>query len=843
MKKLLALFAAVVALCLLCTCAIAEEAPVEEIEEFDLSVFNAETAGDVVSESDPDKTTVKDDETITPVDTTDSDGKPHTDKVPDNVSVVEVHKGEKIDFATMTDGVDYITIHEADCGKNVLGIYWFPCQEGITDNAGNVVWHEYVVAPVHKWASENHETNADWGIVITEPTCTEPGLRRDYCLLCGKTRKEAGYEDKDEKIDPLGHSYENINDMRVAISWTDPSCKWTDAAKKKHTDGTIEFTCVICGQKSGKKVTIPYDEVVDLIEIKPGQNKPDPMDAYVDDTATTTKDASKDIIPEKALLQVVDAKMAASDFTWTEADREAYIKAHKGWSEHKWDSWVTSDKPGSAATCCNEGTQVRWCTHCGIKVERKIPALTANYKMDKSLTKVIDCYHEVQVFVCQNCKGKCDKHPNKIVIRRVVAHEKDERVAAMIDAAIADPTVTEYTYNGRQVYQAPTCEEAGWVIYLCKHEAEDPHEFKLDTLPEQFVNKDNLKKDGEVFYDGKAANPTYWEIFKGTDAQMNAVIGEKWSYHFDEITVDKIDEVLVSSVPGLKAYTEAKYKEAVTNDKTARTKHAYDINTTVKKTTPKEYYIDEVTPANSYFGESIKALGHKWSNWYLRYDIDNNEEGNKTGYWTRVCERCGKTEEMIASENPACKDSHKWVLVSSKKATCTEDGETVYRCSVCGTPKTETSKATGHTIVVDAAVEATTEHPGLTEGKHCSVCGEVLVKQEVIDKIVPNKYNLDLDDVKKESATSGEGKVTKTEGNQPTGDLYARITWVYDLSDGSSYAFCWSTKVEEDGSFDMTSANCPAGATLKDVQVALVTVPKSHQIAGYGEFALDFAKK
>lgn len=37
-----------------------------------------------------------------------------------------------------------------------------------------------------------------------------------------------------------------------------------------------------------------------------------------------------------------------------------------------------------------------------------------------------------------------------------------------------------------------------------------------------------------------------------------------------------------------------------------------------------------------------------------------------------------------------------------------------------------------HTIVVDRAVAATCTQTGLTEGKHCSVCGEVLVKQEVI---------------------------------------------------------------------------------------------------------------
>ena len=40
--------------------------------------------------------------------------------------------------------------------------------------------------------------------------------------------------------------------------------------------------------------------------------------------------------------------------------------------------------------------------------------------------------------------------------------------------------------------------------------------------------------------------------------------------------------------------------------------------------------------------------------------------------------------------------------------------------------------ANGHTVVVDAAVEPTYNKTGLTEGSHCSVCGTVLKKQEVI---------------------------------------------------------------------------------------------------------------
>ena len=46
--------------------------------------------------------------------------------------------------------------------------------------------------------------------------------------------------------------------------------------------------------------------------------------------------------------------------------------------------------------------------------------------------------------------------------------------------------------------------------------------------------------------------------------------------------------------------------------------------------------------------------------------------------------------------------------------------------------KQEVVPAAAHTVVIDEAVSATCTRDGLTEGKHCSVCGTVLTAQEEV---------------------------------------------------------------------------------------------------------------
>ena len=73
--------------------------------------------------------------------------------------------------------------------------------------------------------------------------------------------------------------------------------------------------------------------------------------------------------------------------------------------------------------------------------------------------------------------------------------------------------------------------------------------------------------------------------------------------------------------------------------------------------------------------------------------------------------------------------------IGSTAATCTSPGTETYRCGSCGETKIfelPDSPALGHSEVTDEAVAATCTAAGLTEGSHCSRCGEVFEAQETI---------------------------------------------------------------------------------------------------------------
>lgn len=136
-------------------------------------------------------------------------------------------------------------------------------------------------------------------------------------------------------------------------------------------------------------------------------------------------------------------------------------------------------------------------------------------------------------------------------------------------------------------------------------------------------------------------------------------------------------------------------------------------------------------------------------NWQSKYTIDKEPTCTENGGQSIHCDVCNAINQDRVRVIKAT--GHKWsaweVTKEARKATCTEDGnKEYYVCSSCKklfadadigkeiNKEDTVVKATGHKVVKDSAVPATTTTTGLSEGSHCSVCGQIIVAQKVIPK-------------------------------------------------------------------------------------------------------------
>ena len=129
---------------------------------------------------------------------------------------------------------------------------------------------------------------------------------------------------------------------------------------------------------------------------------------------------------------------------------------------------------------------------------------------------------------------------------------------------------------------------------------------------------------------------------------------------------------------------------------------------------------------------------------YVDSDCETEGSYNLVVYCS-VCSAKISSEAKVVEKKPHTPSG--WI--TDKEATCKEEGAKHKECTECGEAvETGTMEKTeDHTPVTDERVEPTDTEDGLTEGSHCSLCGKVLVPQNVISA------KLQGADIKSESMT------------------------------------------------------------------------------------------
>ena len=154
--------------------------------------------------------------------------------------------------------------------------------------------------------------------------------------------------------------------------------------------------------------------------------------------------------------------------------------------------------------------------------------------------------------------------------------------------------------------------------------------------------------------------------------------------------------------------------------------------------------VEKTASANVNYAET-KIVPAKTPHTYGAYSQITQD--GKNGH-IRTCSECGYKDWALC-------DDH-YVKKSSTPATCTQDEQIVYECSVCHRIKTEVGeKKKGHDYeVVSPKVDATCETPGKTEVKKCKNCGDTIGG----DVIPALKHNYLLETGKQEATCTADGK-------------------------------------------------------------------------------------
>ena len=428
-----------------------------------------------------------------------------------------------------------------------------------------------------------------------------------------------------------------------------------------------------------------------------------------------------------------------------------------------------------AATCETAGkTEGSHCSVCNtvIKAQTTVAALGHNWDSGK-VTKAATCTATgTKTYTCSRCK----KTRTETIAATGHKEVKDAAVAATCETTgktegshcsvcntviKAQTTVAAlgHSWDNGKVTKAVTCTAAGTKTYTCTR----CKKTRTETIA---ATGHKAVKDAAVAATCETTGKTEGSHCSVCNTVIKAqatvaALGHSWDG-------GKITKAATCTAAGTKTYTCTRCKKTRT-ETIAATGHkavkdaavAATCETTGKTEGSHCSVCGTVLKAQT----TTAALGHSWDNGKVTKAATCTATGTKTYTCTRckktrtetiaatghkavkdaavaaTCETAGKTEgshcsvcnTVLKAQTTVAALGHSWDGGKiTKAATCTAAGTKTYTCTRCKKTRTETIVATGHKVVKDAAVAATCETTGKTEGSHCSVCGTVLKAQTTV---------------------------------------------------------------------------------------------------------------
>ena len=155
--------------------------------------------------------------------------------------------------------------------------------------------------------------------------------------------------------------------------------------------------------------------------------------------------------------------------------------------------------------------------------------------------------------------------------------------------------------------------------------------------------------------------------------------------------------------------------------------------------------------------EKVSATGHQHTEIRNKKEATCKETGYSGDTWCKDCRK-----KILSGQTIAKTENHSWDAGKvTTKATCTEEGEKTFTCSICGDEKTEKVSATGHQHTeIRNKKEATCKDTGYSGDTWCKDCGKKILSGQAIAKTEDHSWN--QGEITKEPTCKEKGEKTFT---------------------------------------------------------------------------------